>query len=331
MSKSGSHRTTSHDGMRRGANVLTVGLGANSQPLVRRRFRLTSRLPVAAADDVTTAPGDPVTLDAGAVKDQAGGPLRYQWRLVSGPRRLGLPRGGSGRRLVLDPRALGRAVYSLRVTEAGRRGAAPVSSTLQFVTATVEPASPLVAIDTDAGSAGGATGIRVGASIYAPPAPEGGGTAALQVVALDRGTLALIRSFTIGCTVADSVCGKSITEKLKGLGNALVIASVHPGYLISPNTLQGLWAIGGPEKPTPAQAGDFAAIGVPGMAVGRGWSAGAPGPGRLGGYATQDTWGNWTYTAGDPAAFDTNPGSAHSDSSIRVGNSTYTLREDLWP
>jgi len=42
--------------------------------------------------------------------------------------------------LVLDPRALGRAVYSVRVTEAGRRGAAPVSSTLQFVTATVEPA-----------------------------------------------------------------------------------------------------------------------------------------------------------------------------------------------
>ncbi len=317
------------DGLRRGANVLAVGLGANGRALVRRRFRLTSGLPLAAADDVTTSPGDPVTLDAGAVKDRAGGPLRYRWRLVSGGRGLGLPRSGSGRRLVLDPRARGRAVYSLRVTEAGSRGGAPVSSTVQFVTATVEPASPLVAIDTDPGGDGGANGIRVGATVYAAPAPEGGEKAALQVVALDRGTLALISNFTIGCAIADSICEKSIFQKLKGLGNALVIASVHRDYL-KPFT-HGLSAIGGPASATPGTDGTFAAIGVPGMAVGSGWSAGGPGPGRLRGYATQDTWGNWTYTAGDPVAFDTNPGSSHSDSSIRVGNSTYALPKIYGP
>ena len=52
-----------------------------------------------------------------------------------------------------------------------------------------------------------------------------------------------------------------------------------------------------------------------------------PGTGRLTGYATQDTWGNWTYTAGDPVAFDTNPGSGPNESSIRIGNHTYTLRK----
>ena len=72
---------------------------------------------------------------------------------------------------------------------------------------------------------------------------------------------------------------ESISDKLKGLGNALVIASVHRGYLISTSTLAGLKAIGGPANPTPGTGGTFAAIGVPGMAVGSGWSAGGPGPG----------------------------------------------------
>ena len=159
----------------------------------------------------------------------------------------------------------------------------------------------------------------------APPAPEGGGTAALQVVALDRGTLALVRNFTVGCASAGPACETSIGDKLKGLGNALVIASVHRGYLISSSTLAGLKVIGGPDKPAPAtRADDFAAIGVPGMAAGSGWSAGAPGPGRLTGYATQDSWGNWTYTAGDPVGFDTVP-EPRSDflTSITVGNTTY--------
>ena len=98
-------------------------------------------------------------------------------------------------------------------------------------------------------------------------------------------------------------------------------------YLISTSTLAGLKAIGGPGNPTPGTGGTFAAIGVPGMAAGNGWSAGGPGPGRLTGYATQDTWGNWTYTAGDPVAFDTNPGSGPNGSSISVGNHTYTLRK----
>ena len=94
-----------------------------------------------------------------------------------------------------------------------------MSSTLQFVTATVGPASPLVAIDTDAGGAGGATASGSAPRVYAPPAPEGGGTPALQVVALDRGTLALIRNFTIGCTVADSVCG-TFDQRTSSKGSA---------------------------------------------------------------------------------------------------------------
>jgi len=83
-----------------------------------------------------------------------------------------------------------------------------------------------VTIDTDPGGAGGATGIRVGATSYAPTAPEGGGTPALQVVALDRGTLALVRNLHDRCTVADSVCGKSIMEKLKGEEHELVALHV---------------------------------------------------------------------------------------------------------
>ena len=104
------------------------------------------------------------------------------------------------------------------------------------MTATVGPATPLEAIDTDADVPVGSFlfhGIRVGNSVYKAPAPpEGGRSPALQVVALDRTTLALIRNFTIGCNAADAACGTSISDKLKGLGNALVIASVH-----SPNTL----------------------------------------------------------------------------------------------
>ena len=113
------------EGLRRG--------GKRARGRARREQPASGPSPVPAdepaaargADDVIASPGAPVTLDAGAVKDAAGGPLHYRWRLVSGARRLGLPRSGSGRRLVLDPRALGRAVYSLRVTEAGRAALRP--------------------------------------------------------------------------------------------------------------------------------------------------------------------------------------------------------------
>ena len=87
------------------------------------------------------------------------------------------------------------------------------------MTATVGPASPLEAIDTDADVLVGAFlfhGIRVGDSVYTAPAPpEGGRSPALQVVALDRRTLALIRNFTIGCNAADAACGNQSATSSK--------------------------------------------------------------------------------------------------------------------
>jgi len=280
------------DGLRRGANALAVGLGANSQPLVRRRFRLTSRLPVAAADDVTTAPGDPVTLDAGAVKDQAGGPLRYQWRLVSGARRLGLPRSGSGRRLVLDPRALVELCTASGSPRPGAAAPPPVSSTLQFVTATVEPRRPLVTIDTDPRRLPAARPASGSAPQLTRPPPRR--EAKPRRCRSSRWTAGRSPSFATsrsGAPSADSVCGKSIMEKLKGLGNALVMRRRPSRLLISPNTSRACGRSAAQIKRRP-QGRDFAAIGVPAW---RSAAAGQPEPEPDACALRQpDTWGNWT-------------------------------------
>jgi hypothetical protein len=195
------------------------------------------------------------------------------------------------------------------------------------VRATVEPAIPLVPIDTGSGGS-----IKVGSTLYPRKPPEGGPTPAVQVVTLDRATLAPVDNFTIGCTGDGDACGAAIRDKLSKLGNVLVVTSVpFGGVLWTPRTLNGFEAIGGMNNPVPAPSGvRYSVVGVPGMKAGTGWSTTYPAGGVLRGYATRDTWGNWTYTSGDQVPFDTDatdPSKRAAETSIRVGATTYTLQK----
>ncbi len=340
-------------GLRPGTNVLRVRAvdGVRGMYTQRRvRLLLPRDAPVAAAGPSRRGDlGDAVRLDArNSVPATNTTPLRYRWSIVRAPSgsRARL-QDATSRRPLLRPDRPGR--YRLRVTVShasaatSRRGgfaasaAASSSDDVDYSAAISGP--PLgIPIDTIAKNSDGAFGVQVGdettsgASFYAAP----DATAALQLVVLDRGTLALVSNTSFA---NDATGAAALLTTIQALPNTTlaILARPDPSVMnfsapcasscpVNPATSinAAMAAIGAGDVPSVllsdsagcggfGQCSAFSVIGVPGTPVGQshfnpglaGLPSGVP-AGGLHGYLQEDLTGqSYAFVDTQRVPFDT--------------------------
>ncbi len=289
---------TADDGLRPGKNTITIrALDRRGGRYAQRRVSVTmpAQTPVAGAGAARRSKtGRPVRFDAGSsVSAVRGQRLRYRWTIAKRP-------AGSHARLLdassprplLRPDRPGRYVLRVTVTpvgsspgvrdarSAGLLCSSEGSSATTTLTAAVAAPATGVAVDT-AASQGGASGVQVGSQFYAAP----NAALAVQLLVLDRGTLALVQNQSFG---DDAPGAGSLLSAVRSLSSSdLVIVSKskldNGGNASSAATInQALAAIGVSAVPAAVatagapcsssvnQCSAFSAIGVPGIPSGQG-------------------------------------------------------------
>ena len=224
--------------------------------------------------------------------------------------------------------------YVLRDTVSGPSGPVPAASALQPDGRRVElghhpghrhdgRSGDPVSAGTDAG---GAPGITLGGT-FIPAGISGPG---VQVLVLDRATLA-VQSPSSAAYPAGSM--DQLQSYLEGLASAgaqplVAVASLPGGPAANPGSdaaalALALTQIQGTPEPVNV-ASPFSVVGIP---------AGASDPpsllaqiaAPLDGFFTPDVNGNFTFTFGDYVPFDTGPYSATAGNTITVGQVTYSV------
>jgi ricin-type beta-trefoil lectin protein len=350
--------TPSH-GLKHGRNLLRVkvrrhgGRRAHQQVV---RFHVARNRPLAAVGvDTKTIAGTPTYLSGlesrgqpqarGAAAASSDEGLSYGWDVKSTPPAADLPLAPldvpTWVPTFTDP---GKYVLSLTVTENGV-ASAPADVTIRVI------APPLVSVDTQIQGAGGPDdwGIQVGDAKYLAREQY---NPWLQVVVLDRSTLAPLANKTFRCVGPQQPCVDQVKEAFSG-ANALndgdlVLAANHPGPGWSPPELipQALKAIGvgvsdhtWPWYVVPASGGatgGYSSIGVPGEPAGTAAEAWARTPSTtlcdancadVHGYLVQDYGDTYRYNwmSADRVPFDTRAdGSSDTRNVIQVDSHYFT-------
>ena len=293
--------TISH-GLRRGRNRLRVRVRKPGKPVRTASVRFTVRRGaplVGAGRDHDVVVGSRARL-RGDLRNGSRSKLR--WRLVGGPRPAEAKQAVTGRaganvRLASPagptagfvPRSPGRYVFGLTHGK-GRR------AVTDRVTVSAVPPSPLVPVDTMAG-----TGIKVGDTTY----PNEGGL--IQTVVLDRKTLALDYSRTYYATadldadlkqlgadklvIVSASYNGTLSQAWAGLVTTLRRLGIDLGQAGYDNGIQGRW---------------FSAIGAVGMTPGTadvryrippGFPHDDDDEGEMVGYLTPDQYGNFGFVS----------------------------------
>lgn len=366
--------------LRFGRNRLTVTAvdrAGGRVEVERRTLLITRRAPLAGAGrDRRATAGRALRLDGGRSR-AAGRPsaLRYRWRIVARPRgSRAVLRDAGARRPRLTPDRPGR--YRLRLTVSERRAVVPrgrsgsstdpgsPSATTAAATATasdttivdVRPVTPAVGVRLD--TLGGAPGIVVGDTTYAPPDPA----QALQLLVLDRDTLELVSNASYAgddagtaafrAAVAGLTDDRLVIVATPGLGRAVLLRDAAAVA----NVNAALRSIGASALPASGQIaqlrasqcssrhdGDcagFSAVGIPGLPAGQGTlnpgigttasGAAQAVAGGIRGYLQLDRHDRFVFADGDYVAFDTTaPGTTAQQAAIEVGGTTY--RSDALP
>ena len=291
------------DGLRDGPNVLEVTV----RPRLARVRHATVRFRVRAGEPLVGAGlnrrvvvGEPVLLAGRVAAAGAGaGAARTRWSLV---RRPALAAASSGQLVDPDgydarftPHAPGE--YVLKLTDGSGGGAVSDQVTLDVV-----PGTPLVSVDTVVGTPGHA-GIKVGTTTYPAATGDGGWVDFLQVLVLNRQTLAFVSNTNYTNT-------NDMAAALAQLGSDdLVIVSLqdpggaHTQALLGEPLDLALASIGYPAidplQSGQIKGGDLSVIGVPGMNPGDAATHVDPGGGAMQGYLTPDQHLNYGFVAPD--------------------------------
>lgn len=345
-------RASASDGLSTGRNVLRVAGTALSGAERSQTVRFTVRrgLPlVGAGQDATISVRSTGRLRADL--DPRTSAVAQRWTIRRAPKGSRLVGShGSGllstrRQATFDPDRIGRYVVHLRVHD--RRGR--VATDTVRVTA-VDPRR-LVPIDTDV-KRNGAWGIQVGSRFYAEAKAVTPLPTEVQILVLDRSSLAFVSNETIDETVE----GKD--AELAALGpTKLVIAAVHRDRFSpldsnppsKPGMNTSFDSIGVRSDQLPgtdpevcgATFGTFSAIGVPGAASAvtasalpsecRRFEVAAP-PAEITGYLSPDSLGNYSWLPTDHPSVDTRaPGSTADTGVVAIGAPGVDVTDSLPP
>jgi hypothetical protein len=281
-------RTSVSHGLRRGRNTLRVRvreLGKRPRThVVRFRVRTIGPL-VGAGRDRRVVVGERIDL-GGRVGSRRRGE-RVRWRLVKRP-------GARASRAPVKLFRASRAGADFKATRPGRytlrltrgRGRALRSDT---VTLSAVHATPLVSVQT---IPGGKPGIEVAGTTYPADVPGGGSAAFMQVVVLERLTLARDSNTTYTNTDQLASALNALTAD-KALASTRLVLVAMPKPAAGAQPLSGGTGLLAALRPIGVANGDagsgaVSAIGVPGLSAGDANVSVDPHGGGIDGYLTPD-------------------------------------------
>jgi hypothetical protein len=292
-------RASVSHGLRRGRNVLRVRVRElGKRPRTRVvRFRVRTKGPlVGAGRDRRVVVGERIDL-GGRVGPRRQG-QRVRWRLVkrTGARTSRSPvnlfhSGTAG----ADFKATAAGRYTLRLTRGRGRAARSDAVTLNAVYAT-----PLVGVQT---IPGGKPGIQVAGTTFPADVPSGGPTAFVQVVVLERLTLATDSNTTY--TNTDQLASALKSNALDAT-KLVLVAMPQPAAGARPlagstGLLAALAPIGVANGD--AGSGSVSAIGVPGLSAGDANVSVDPHGDGMDGYLTPDQNLEYSFISPERQAF----------------------------
>jgi hypothetical protein len=297
-------RASVSHGLRRGRNTLRVRVRAlGKRPRTRVvRFRVRTIGPlVGAGRDRRVVVGARIDL-GGRVGPRRQG-RRVRWRLVkrTGARTSRPPvKLFHANRAGADFKATKPGRYTLRLVRG--RGRALRSDT---VTLSVVYATPLVSVHT---IPGGRPGIEVGGTTYPANVPDGGPAAFVQVVVLERLTLARDSNTTYTNTdQLASALSALAADKALAATRLVLVAMPKPAAGAQPlSGGTGLLAALGPIGVANGDpgSGSVSAIGVPGLSAGDANISLDPHGGGMDGYLTPDQNLEYGFISPERQAFD---------------------------